>query len=450
MEPVNIRAILSNKGQVTGDEYAQMRRAVASDQVVQARIEIEALLREIESGAPASTVRAGIGAYLLGQHAVAERLLSGVAEDPTGLYVLGLVFMSLNKAKEAEEKFAAAAKAGYDMVECTLKRAGALRMQGKLEQAEATVKQTGAEGTRRADYCYQMGCIFSDRGDTYGAIEHFERAVDMDSHHSLALFRLAGENARYGNDNEAIRLYEQALSRPPYYLGALMNLGLLYEDKGQYAAAAFCFRRVLAYDPNHERAKMYMQDIEATSEMYFDDDMARNEARLAQLLSRPVTDFELSVRSRNCLASMNIVTLGDLTKITEGDLLEGKNFGETSLVEIRELMTSHGLQIGQNLQPAKTKDVYGTASTSTSGAAGFAFIAPDLSPQEQAMMSRSVSDLNLSVRARKCMARLSITTLGELVQRSPDELLATKNFGVTSLNEIRQQLAELNLKLRND
>jgi len=443
LEPVNLRAILSNKGHVTADELAQMRRAVAGDQVAQARIEIEALMREVESGsAPGSTVRAGIGAYLLGQHAVAERLLSGAGEDGTALYVLALTLLSLDRPQEAEAKFAAASKAGYDPVECALKRAGALRMLGQLDQAEASLKQAGPEGPRRADYSYQMGCILSDRGDTYGAIEYFERAVDMDSHHSQALFRLAGENARYGNDNEAIRLYEQSLSRPPYYLGALMNLGLLYEDKGNYSAAAFCFRRVLAFDPANERARMYMQDIEATSEMYYDDDMARNEARLAQLLSRPVTDFELSVRSRNCLASMNIVSLGDLTKITEAELLEGKNFGETSLVEIRELMKSHGLQIGQNLQPSKAKEPY--------VAAGFAYLAPDLSPQEQAMLSRPVSDLNLSVRARKCMARLTITTLGELIQRSPDELLATKNFGVTSLNEIRQQLAEMNLKLRND
>eukprot|EP00475_Leptophrys_vorax_P033302 TRINITY_DN52146_c2_g1_i1.p1 TRINITY_DN52146_c2_g1~~TRINITY_DN52146_c2_g1_i1.p1 ORF type:complete len:453 (-),score=33.27 TRINITY_DN52146_c2_g1_i1:140-1498(-) len=452
MEPVNIRAILSNKGHVTADELAQMRRAIASDQVVQARIEIEALLRDVEGGGAAgSTVRAGIGAYLLGQHAIAERLLASAGDDGTALYVLALTLMSLEKYAEAEEKFAAAAKSGYDPVECTLKRGGAQRLQGKLDLAEATLKQAGPERASRADYSYQMGCIFSDRGDTYGAIEHFERAVDMDSHHAQALFRLAGENARYGNDNEAIRLYEQALSRPPYHLGALMNLGLLYEDKGNYSAAAFCFRRVLAYDPTHERAKMYMQDIEATSEMYYDDDMARNEARLAQLLSRPVTDFELSVRSRNCLASMNIVTLGDLTKITENDLLEGKNFGETSLVEIRDLMTAHGLSIGQNLQPAKAKDSYGAPIGGGAGvAAGFPAFAPDLSPQEQAMLSRPVSDLNLSVRARKCMARLAISTLGELVQRSPDELLATKNFGVTSLNEIRQQLGEMNLKLRND
>ena len=358
MEPINIRAILSNKGQVTAEEFVQLLRAIASDQVVQVRADVESLIRDVEGGGggSASVARAGIGAYLLGQHAIAERLLSGIAGDGTALYVLGLALLSLDRPAEAEAKFAAAAKGGYDTVECTLKRAGALRLQGKLDQAEAALKQAGLEGARRADYSYQMGCILSDRGDTYGAIEYFERAVDMDSHHAQALFRLAGENARYGNDDEAIRLYEQALSRPPYHLGAMMNLGLLYEDRGNYSAAAFCFRRVLAHDPNHERAKMYMQDIEATSEMYYDDDMARNEARMAQLLSRPVTDFELSVRSRNCLAGMDIVTLGDLTKITEAELLEGKNFGETSLVEIRELMAAHGLQIGQNLLPSRPRN----------------------------------------------------------------------------------------------
>jgi DNA-directed RNA polymerase subunit alpha len=73
-----------------------------------------------------------------------------------------------------------------------------------------------------------------------------------------------------------------------------------------------------------------------------------------------------------------------------------------------------------------------------------------LSPQEQALLNRPVADLNLSVRARKCMTRLQITTFGELVMRTPDELLESKNFGVTSLNEVRSKLADLGLKLRND
>ena len=63
---------------------------------------------------------------------------------------------------------------------------------------------------------------------------------------------------------------------------------------------------------------------------------------------------------------------------------------------------------------------------------------------------KPVADLNLSVRARKCMARLGITQMGELIRRTPDELLSSKNFGVTSLNEIRGKLDELDLKLRND
>lgn len=451
--PVDVKSLLQNRNAMQAEELTQLKRALSSDQVAQTRIELDELIRESEaSGTPVGQItRAGVGAYLLGQHKIADRLLSQVTNDAVGLYVHGLVLMSLEQFKDAEAKFAAAGKAGFDSIECALKKAGAIRRQDRLDDAEQALRTTGTEGARRAEYSYQMGAILSDRGDTYGAIEYFERAVDMDPHHTQALFRLASENALHGNDNEAVRYYEQCLSKPPYHLGALINLGLLYEDRGNYPAAAFCFRRVLSFEPDHERARMYMKDIEATQEMFFDDDMARNEARLSQLLSRPVTDFELSVRSRNCLAGMNIMTLGDLTRITETDLLGGKNFGETSLVEIRDLMAQHGLRVGQNLAPSKPKEVAPATSWSGGVGVGLGFLqTPDLSPQEQAMLAKSTAELNLSVRARKCMARLGITTLGELVQRTPDELLATKNFGVTSLNEIRQQLAENNLKLRND
>ncbi|MEF2985562.1 hypothetical protein, partial [Pseudomonas aeruginosa] len=81
----------------------------------------------------------GVGAYLLAQHGVAERLLSGVTGDPVAMYVLGLVYLSLEQWKDADAQFIAAAKAGYDGVECIMKRAGAIRMQGRLEEAESTL-----------------------------------------------------------------------------------------------------------------------------------------------------------------------------------------------------------------------------------------------------------------------------------------------------------------------
>lgn len=394
---------------------------------------IEQVTEEAEAN-PALKVRAGIGQFWLGDPVRSEELLRDSSEG-VGRYYLAQALLSQERYDEAAKEFEQAAKLGYHPTECTLRKAGAIRRAGRHEQAEECIRSTGAEGARLAEYSYQMGCILSDRGDTFGAIEYFERAVDMDPHHQRALFALAVQNSRHGDDEEAIQLYERCLSRPPYLRGALLNLGLLYEDKEQYAAAQYCFERVLKYDPGNERAVLYLKDIEATSDMYYDEESLKEQQKLEHLLSRPVTDFELSVRSRNCLATMGIDTLGQLTEISEQELLSGKNFGETSLTEVRELMAQHGLSIGEFLHEKQREPTFDNR---------------ELTAEEQAAVQMPISDLNLSVRSRKCMARLGITTVGELLVRTPDELLSAKNFGVTSLNEIRNKLSEVNLKLRND
>lgn len=100
------------------------------------------------------------------------------------------------------------------------------------------------------------------------------------------------------------------------------------------------------------------------------------------------------------------------------------------------MMGSKGLTVGQSLMQAKP-------ATPT-------FTREDLAPEIRQKMEMSVSDLNLTVRSRKCLSRLQITTIGELVSKSADELLSVRNFGVTSLNEIRQKLQELGITLRNE
>ena len=64
------------------------------------------------------------------------------------------------------------------------------------------------------------------------------------------------------------------------------------------------------------------------------------------------------------------------------------------------------------------------------------------------MLAKSVDDLELSVRAKRCLERLGLRTLGDVASRSEAELMAAKNFGVTSLMEIKQQLANFGLSLR--
>ncbi|MBV9662291.1 MAG: DNA-directed RNA polymerase subunit alpha [Acidimicrobiales bacterium] len=60
-----------------------------------------------------------------------------------------------------------------------------------------------------------------------------------------------------------------------------------------------------------------------------------------------------------------------------------------------------------------------------------------------------IEDLDLSERPRNCLKRAQVNTVGELVQKSEDDLLAITNFGQKSLDEVLQKLDERGLSLRS-
>ena len=72
------------------------------------------------------------------------------------------------------------------------------------------------------------------------------------------------------------------------------------------------------------------------------------EAKLAMNLA----ELDLSVRATNCLESENINTVRDLVTHTEDQLLEVRNFGETTMIEVREKLSDIGLRLGMRLPPA--------------------------------------------------------------------------------------------------
>ncbi len=69
-------------------------------------------------------------------------------------------------------------------------------------------------------------------------------------------------------------------------------------------------------------------------------------------LNLPLSELKLSVRASNCLESENIHTLRDLVVRTEEQLLEVRNFGETTLNEVKEKLADLGLRLGMRLPPA--------------------------------------------------------------------------------------------------
>ena len=59
-----------------------------------------------------------------------------------------------------------------------------------------------------------------------------------------------------------------------------------------------------------------------------------------------------------------------------------------------------------------------------------------------------IEDLDLSERPRNCLKRAQVNSVGELVEKTPDDLLAITNFGQKSLDEVLQKLDERGLSLR--
>ncbi len=394
-------------------------------------------LEQQDDLSPATRVRMGVCHFLLGRFTRAAEYLQSADGGALAHFYLGRAQMAKGHHAEARESFTAAAAAGYDADLCKLAQVETLRNENRADESLAMLDGLSGAVEQTAEYLYQRGAtVAALGGNPEEVVALYERAVQADGSHPGALFGLALENDRRGNDEEAISLYSRSVQRYPAHVGSLLNLGILYEDHQQYEKARSCFQRILDVFPMHDRARLFFRDTRAARDMFYDEDAQRKRDRLTQVLSVPVTDFELSVRSRNCLQKMGIMTLGDLTEHTEQDLLGSKNFGETSLQEIREMLTSKGLELGQFADQRQTRD--------------FGYEAESLSPDEQAMLAKPITDLNLSVRARKCMTRLGITTIGELLRHTGDELLECKNFGVTSLNEVREKLTQHGLKLRGD
>jgi DNA-directed RNA polymerase subunit alpha len=398
----------------------------------------KAILAEMEQRTPevkgTAALKIGVARYMLCRFGRALEALSEATDNKERRYFRGQCYKSLGQYDKAIEEFQRAQDRGWDATETNLAVAEAQALGGQLPAAEKVVAKYAGKLDKNPDYLYVKGLTDELSGRGGQAVQAYVKARSIDSTHPGATFRLAYYYDLHGEEEQAIELYKECVSRPPVHANALLNLAVLYEDAGKYEAAIRCLRRILATNPNHARARLFLKDDEASGSMYYDEDQAKRLARRNAVLDIPVTDFELSVRARNCLKKMNIRSLGDLVRTTEPELLGYKNFGETSLKEIKDMLTAKGLRLGQALEEGSD-------------------FAPPRQPApanvgNEGVLATPMDHIEFSVRSRRALETLKVTTLGELATKTEAELLACKNFGQTSLNEIRQRLAEYGLKLR--
>jgi len=311
---------------------------------------------------------------------------------------------------------------------------------GRHDEAQQALAAVRPTNENRNEVMFLHGYLQELSFDREGAAKTYQTVLEKDPEHTEAAFRAAVISDLVGDEEMATDLYERCAAKPPAHVSAVINLAVLYEDDGRLQEAEALLQSVLDEYPNHHRAWQLLKSVESSYHMLYDEHILYERNRRDAVLDVPIADFELSVRSRNCLKQMSIRTLGDLLRTTEPELLAYKNFGETSLNEIKAMLTQKGLKLGQGLQQPPEEPPQPAAPPTFPRAV----VTCDVPIHTR----RPVAELELSVRSRKCLQRLGISTIGDLIQRSEPELLAIKNFGQTSLTEIKRQLANFGLTLR--
>jgi len=291
-----------------------------------------------------------------------------------------------------------------------------------------------ADAQTARDLFEKAKSMFND-GQRVEGISTMRSALAADPQSLDIAFQLAYQLDLSGDEDEALSLYERVCEHSPAPINALMNLSVLYEDHGDYVRAERCLRQILDTNPNHARARLFMNDVLASKGMMVEEENERDVMKRRALLDTPVTDFELTVRARTCLKKMNIRSLGDLIRINESELMSYKNFGESSLDEIKRMLSIKGLKLGQGHEDAHR-------------VARRQILEKLKGSGKEQLLGKPVSELQLTVRARKALQMLNIQSIGDLCSHTEAELMGVKNFGSTSLVEIHEKLTNFGLSLR--
>lgn len=139
---------------------------------------------------------------------------------------------------------------------------------------------------------------------------------------------------------------------------------------------------------------------------------------MSSILSKRVSELELTVRAYNCLANLNIVYVDDLVRMTPERLLRVRNMGRKSLTVIVEELERYGLRLGM-----KDEEIL-----------------------DDTHQSRA-NDLENFIRVMRLLKDRGVESVSELVQRAEDELLAIPGMSPADLSVVHSGLDKWGLQL---
>lgn len=108
---------------------------------------------------------------------------------------------------------------------------------------------------------YNMGDLLLSKGDTSGAIAHFEKSAQADAHSALAATELGVALFAAKKIPEAEEQFQRALTLDPGYTDARFNLASVEASTGRFDEAAAGFKQVLAANPGNAKAQERLGEL---------------------------------------------------------------------------------------------------------------------------------------------------------------------------------------------
>ncbi len=163
-----------------------------------------------------------------------------------------------------------------------------------------------------------------------------------------------------------------------------------------------------------------------------------SQTRDNKIWSMHLDSLGLSVRAYNVLFRLELFNLGKISTVTEKKLRSTRNVGRRTIEEIRSLLNSYDLDFGS--PDVVPENLTGNAETHLA----------DKKEEIEGDRDKLISACAFSVRSRNAFELVQLKTLGDIAARTSKDLKKIKNFGDSSLNEVRAVLSQHGLHLLDD
>ena len=158
-------------------------------------------------------------------------------------------------------------------------------------------------------------------------------------------------------------------------------------------------------------------------------------------LAKPLEEVDLSVRTSNCLSTLNITYLGELTKYTSAELMQIHAFGRKSLQELKALFATVSLPLGLQI-PNWTPDFAGPLPIRGADPPNIGGRDADsLTSTQKAFLAEPIERFHLSKRVAALIQAHKIARIGDLAVLSVDQAKALVESDRAALRELTGLLA---------